>query len=224
MRVPPLDASRLSALNITLPGFTQESQVFDQQFSFSTDHFSSSHQSNFIGVRYLSEDESEVVQFKVDGMTFSRLEPYTSWEDTLSKVRELWQIYLTAVKPDTVTRIATRTVNELVLPGPSASLAQFLTAPPTLPDGLPTTATGFLSRVLISDSSSKLKISITQASNEKKGSNAKTLSMILDIDVFGKRELEPDSDELWTELAACRELRNRAFFSSITDQMLEKLK
>ncbi|MBE0461827.1 MAG: TIGR04255 family protein, partial [Candidatus Aminicenantes bacterium] len=45
------------------------------------------------GFRYLSSDEKEIVQARMDGFTFNKLFPYTKWEDLRNEAHRLWLIY-----------------------------------------------------------------------------------------------------------------------------------
>ncbi len=40
-----------------------------------------------------SEDGKDVVQFRIDGFTFSRLNPYSEWGTVLSEAKRLWLIF-----------------------------------------------------------------------------------------------------------------------------------
>ena len=48
--------------------------------------------------------------------------------------------------------------------------------------------------------------------------------MILDVDAFIAANLSPADRELWTILERLRELKNRSFFGTITEQAAELYK
>ena len=63
-----------------------------------------------------SHDGRLVVQFRRDGFTFSRLSPYSSWEEVFSEAWLLWELYVETAKPLEVSRLAVRYINRLPLP------------------------------------------------------------------------------------------------------------
>ena len=101
------------------------------------------------GFRASSEDDLRVIQFKVDGVTFSRLAPYTTWEEAAAEAKILWQAYADVIAPETVTRIAVRYINHIRLPHPIRDIDDYFTSLPRIPDTLPQVFTSFLSRVTI---------------------------------------------------------------------------
>ena len=74
------------------------------------------------GFIYRTEDKTRAFQATLNGFTFNRLPPYTSWEEFRDEAKYLWKIYKEVCKPITVVRTALRFVNRLELPGPNLSL------------------------------------------------------------------------------------------------------
>jgi len=60
------------------------------------------------GYFYISSDDKQVVQARLDGFTFSRLKPYEKWESMRDEARRLWQLYVKFASPEFITRIAVR--------------------------------------------------------------------------------------------------------------------
>src|SRR6266446_4750720 len=54
--------------------------------------------------RLHSEDGKNIVQLRKDGFAFSRLSPYTTWEELFSEAWRLWQMYVEAAKPQEVSQ------------------------------------------------------------------------------------------------------------------------
>ena len=65
------------------------------------------------GIHVKTADEKSVAQFRVDGFTFNRLKPYTSWEEILPEARDLWLVYCDIAKPKSVSRLGTRYINHI---------------------------------------------------------------------------------------------------------------
>jgi len=83
------------------------------------------------GYMFRSEDEFNVVQFRVDGFTFNRLKPYTSWKSVWPQALELWRKYQNMALPVAITRMALRYINHIELPSRAFRLDDVLTCPPS---------------------------------------------------------------------------------------------
>src|SRR4029077_18354423 len=100
-----------------------------------------------IGYRFSAADGRQLVQFRLDGFTFSRLAPYTQWETVFEEASRLWRVYETAAPLEEVSRIAVRYINLLPLPASKVQdFSPFLTAPPPVPKDLNVLLRHFLSR------------------------------------------------------------------------------
>src|SRR5438445_7655322 len=87
------------------------------------------------GFRFITADGIQIVQFRRDGFTFSRLAPYTRWEEVFDEASRLWKIYTGTVPCEEVARVAVRYINRLLLPAVQRKLSEFLTALPPVPKG-----------------------------------------------------------------------------------------
>lgn len=171
------------------------------------------------GFRVSSDDETRVVQFKVDGFAFSRLTPYTNWDDVADEARELWERYARAVEPDTVTRIAVRYINHIRLPHPIREIDEYFTSLPRLPEALPQVLSSFLTRVTIFEEEQQFSAHVSHALVDD--IDPDRLGVLLDIDAFRQGVLEPDADELWETFESLRAFKNLIFFESITERTAE---
>ena len=169
------------------------------------------------GYRYSSEDGHRVAQFRVDGFTFSQLEPYNTWDEMKKEAARLWEVYVDAVSPDPITRVSTRYINILKLPL-NTELKEYLEAPPTIPAGLNQELGSFLTRVDIHDPTIEARGFLTQA---LEGVHDDYAPIVLDIDVFVTKEFDPREDNLWQCLEQLRDFKNTVFFESITDKAVE---
>ena len=180
-------------------------------------------QSTKAGFRLERQSPPFVVLARVNGITISRLAPYDTWEDLSQEAGELWKAYCEISKPETVTRVATRFVNRIELPIAGLDFDDYLAAAPKVPKGLPQILTHFMSRLVIPDEDSGSDIAIAQAF-ESVNPLAQKVAIILDIDVFKEVDLPFDSPEIWNTLNTMRNLKNQAFFDSLTPQALELFK
>ena len=163
-----------------------------------------------------SADNKKVAQFSTGGFTFSRLKPYTHWEDILAEAKDLWQLYVAKASPELVTRIAVRYINQLNIPLPINDFTRYLTAPPNIPDTIPQAVSHFLTRVVVHDAELDTMANITQAL--QKSSSPDYVTIILDIDVYKQKELGFDESDIWLTFGQFHDLKNRIFFDSITEE------
>lgn len=172
------------------------------------------------GLRFETEDEKYVVQFRRDGFTFSRLAPYTNWETVFAEARRLWGRYVEVMSPEAVTRVAVRFINRLSLPLP-LSLQEYLMCAPTVPDDVPGVASGFVTQITLLHEETGISMRITQKS-EKSLEPGKT-AILLDNDVFKVDEdgFGTDIDTLAGTFEQMRDLKNTIFFNSITEKTAE---
>jgi uncharacterized protein (TIGR04255 family) len=167
-----------------------------------------------IGIRLHSPDEKYVAQLRIDGFTLSRLVPYESWEPLFREARRLWAGYLECVGQLSITRTATRYINNLRLP-PTEPLDRFLRLVPAIPAGLPQGLSGFLQRYILLEAEPEATVILTQALEV--ATLDKPLPVILDIDAFRSSRHSGDDVTVWNSLGQLRNLKNRIFFSCLTE-------
>ncbi len=166
------------------------------------------------GFVYRSKDKSRAFQATVNGFTFNRLSPYTSWEDFRDEAKYLWEIYKEICKPEAVVRIAIRFVNRLELPGPNLSLKEYLRIVPEIAAGLPQVQlSNFFMQLQIPQEDCILIINEASVPS----TNPEVVAIILDFDLFREQTWQTDDEEIWHLLEKLRILKNVAFETSITD-------
>jgi uncharacterized protein (TIGR04255 family) len=163
-----------------------------------------------------SDDGKNVIQFRRDGFTFSRLRPYTQWETVAAEAKRLWGLYSAKASPGTVTRIALRCINNLSIRLPINDFADYLTAPPTIPHTLPQELRHFMTRVTVREAELDTQANIIQALD--KSAKPDEVAIFLDIDVYKEQETDFDDSKIWSTFELLRELKNRIFFDSITEK------
>jgi uncharacterized protein (TIGR04255 family) len=162
------------------------------------------------GYRFRSQDGLEIASFKQDGFSFSRLKPYTRWEQVFSEAERLWKSYVSAAAAEEVTRIALRFINRILLPLPIADFARYLTAPPAIPPSAPQDVTSFLFRSVLFDAKTGITTNFTQVvEGHPEGTN---LPFILDVDAYIMKSMNPDSAELTSGFVTLREMKKPCVF------------
>jgi len=170
---------------------------------------------NHLGYRYTSADGLRVIQATINGFTFSRLKPYENWENLRGEAYPLWELYQETVRSEVFTRVATRFINVLEIPGPTIDLDDYLTAAPIIPKTLPQVYAGFFSRIVVPDEKTQTTAIVTQAFEP--GSNPQITPIILDVDVFKVKQFANEAD-VWATIDSLREVKNRIFFDWITEK------
>jgi uncharacterized protein (TIGR04255 family) len=174
-------------------------------------------QNKNVGYKFTSQDEKYIAQFRTDGFTFSRLEPYETWEAMRDEAKRLWQIYLEVAKPEAITRVAVRYINALRIPLPLNDFKEYLTAPPEVPEGLPQGVSGFLSRIGLKEPTIHADCIFTQALEE---GNQEEITVVLDIDAFMLSTFDANELHFWEKIEQLRNFKNQVFFKSITDKTI----
>lgn len=172
------------------------------------------------GIFLRRPDQSEVVQFRLNGFTLNRLRPYTSWASVREDALSLWQRYVDAARPKSVVRLALRYINHIPLPVGIVDIDDVLRLKLDLPPEIPQTVLGFLTRVTIADHTTRSMVNLTQSLEAGLEPGQRTL--ILDIDAYQNGNWEPDSDDIEGVLEVLHELKNQVFFASLTEATLER--
>lgn len=171
------------------------------------------------GYFFTSEDHKQVVQFRLDGFTFSRLRPYQQWSHLRDEAKRLWEVYNLQVSPIAVERLAVRYINSIEIPSKKFDLEDYFTTPPDIPEGLACLMEQFFSRMLIHFPEKGTKAFVTQTISET--SDPLVTPIILDIDAFVESSFKPNSEAIWSALETLRDLKNQIFFSSVTEKAKE---
>lgn len=169
------------------------------------------------GFLYKSEDNKNIVQFRVDGFTFNRLRPYTTWEEMVGAAKELWQVYTKYSAPIQVTRIATRFINHIKLPLPIEDFATYMNAPPQNPSKQDVVA-GYLTRIKLMDKKNDIGTNIIQTF--EKGTENRVITLLLDIDTYSNKNYKADDPGIWDQFDKLRIKKNDIFFDSLTDKAI----
>lgn len=208
-----------------LPGLEVRTEIQSRQLEIqsSAENIQAEQKSDYLGYRYSdSEDEPTlIVQFRVDRFTLSILKNYDSWERTIELASDYWSQYSSCNSFSQVKRVATRYINELRLPKSLHQFSDYLTCPPELPEAVPSGISSYLIRTVSQNEEGDPVIILTQA---LKRATEKFVPIALDIDVFSEKLPLADPDAIWGKLEECRELKNTAFFESLTPKALELYK
>jgi uncharacterized protein (TIGR04255 family) len=173
------------------------------------------------GFLFWSADKKQVVQFRLDGFTFSRLKPYGSWEESFPEAMRLWKIYRDELKPVNIKRVASRFINSIEIPQSKFELKDYFVDPPQPPKGLPQELDGFLSRLIVRFEENVR--AVTTFTNQP-SSKPDAAAVLFDIDVFADVKFPANYDQLPSIFDKLHKIKNDIFERSLTDKTKELFK
>ncbi len=173
------------------------------------------------GVRFRSSDGRHIAQFNLDGFVFSRLEPYEKWERLFDEALRLWTVFKEMAQPAEIQRIGLRFINRIPLPPGELRFEDYIQPAPTPPLDLNLPFHAFMHHDTLAVPGHPYAINVIRTIQAPQTSDASGIALILDIDVFTKREFELTDELLSRRLREMRWLKNKAFFGSITKKAVE---
>lgn len=175
------------------------------------------------GLRLESADKIQIAQFNRDGFSFSRVQPYDSWEQFCSEGLRLWQLHMDLAKPAEIQRVGLRFINRMVL-SLDEQIEDYLLISPQKPQGLDLPVAGFFYHEAFGVPEYPYAINIRRTVQPIDKPIAKEIGLVLDIDVFTTQPVEPESGVIERYLAEMRWLKNKVFYGSIAPKAMEKFK
>lgn len=170
------------------------------------------------GYIFVSKAEGKAVQARRDGFTFNKLRPYSHWEAFSAEAKELWERYVALARPASVQRVALRYLNRIPLPLPLRDLREFCLLFPDLPQALPQGMSAFFLRVTLPDPEAPCASTVT-LTFEPALPGATVLNLILDNEAaYVLGSLNVDTEVIWSRLAVLRDLKNKVFDATLTEE------
>jgi uncharacterized protein (TIGR04255 family) len=176
-----------------------------------------------IGFKVSSTDKLHVAQFNKEAFVFSRLKPYEDWGRFSSEALRLLTIYSNLLKPTEVKRIGLRFINHIAITQEKIELADYYKYPPEPLKELDWTLTGYLHHDTMQIPGTVYGVNLIKTVQNFPGE----IGLILDIDVFMQNMQNPfEYDELRIKkcLEEMRWVKNKIFFGSLTDKIIQELK
>ena len=171
------------------------------------------------GYRFDSVDGTQVVQFRTNGFTFSKLNSlYPGWLEFNTEAKKMLDIYLDTVSPISATRIALRYINLIKIPEKSFELEKYFTISPIIPKELPQDIVSYLNRILLKDDKSDALCFLTQTIDPNTALDKENTNFIFDVDVFFQNvSLNPKAQDFWSKFDVLRDFKNKIFFQGLTE-------
>lgn len=172
--------------------------------------------STVLGYRFRSKDNQHVVQVRLNGFAFSRLDPYDRWEAFRDEAHRLWRLYRQVVPFGAIQVFATRYINRLVVPA-GRPINEYLNVYPSLPPE-PLPQQGPLAfvrlQLYIPEPQGELTIQVQTVPSGETDKDAYILDNDLRFPAVGLSE-----ETIWKRLETARNLKNDYFFAEITEEM-----
>jgi uncharacterized protein (TIGR04255 family) len=165
---------------------------------------------------------NQAVQARMDGFSFSRLEPYEDFDRLRNEARRLWDIYRVVTRPTKITRLAVRYINQLNLPGTKVEPEDYLNVYPYLSNKLPDELRSmgpFLMNLHLQQPDLRGVLVLNQALTAPKKPD--TISVVLDFDLHVDTPPVASEQELWEFFEKLRQRKNEYFEACITDKTRE---
>lgn len=170
------------------------------------------------------ENMPYAVQFRRNGFTFSRLAPYTTWEDLRDNAKRLWKHYSENIGEVSVTRLATRYINRVQVPYPLVDGEEWLKGvrrPLTSPSEF-SQIVSFMDQMVSIDAPSGATVGVLIIA-QPTPAGAVEVDVLVDIDVFRQvTDLDPVSSKIWEVIEDFRNVKNRVFFNVVGSAIIEK--
>jgi uncharacterized protein (TIGR04255 family) len=179
------------------------------------------HRTQWNGFRLQDEQNHYVAQFTPTGVVFSRLEPYEEWAGFQAEALRFWHIFLELAEPTVIQRLGVRYINRIPL-ADGEQPSRYLNTVPTAPPGLELTAESFFHQDTYPVPGYPYSINWVRTIQPAGADPADGRALIVDIDIFTQELLQLDKETLAQKLREMRWLKNKVFFSCITQHALEK--
>ncbi|SRR6266481_6044014 len=222
-----LDLPKLGSIHARISDtYTVKHENKETQISFAVGPDNTTQQAvtgKIIGYRFEAPNEKYVLQATLNGFTLSKLAPYQNWEEFLAEAKKLLGIFIEVSGQQTIVRTAVRYINRIELYGPTVDFDDYLSAGPKIPAGLPQRLAEFVTRNVIYYPEINTSMVLVQALDVANVAN-EIFPVILDIDVSREESYDLKSERQWVILSELHDLKNGAFFESLTGKTLELLK
>lgn len=173
---------------------------------------------NEAGYVYRSADGLDIVQTRSDGFAFGRLAPYQSWDSMLDEGWRQWQLYREMFRPTDITRLSTRFINRLQLPGPALDFDDYLLVGPRLPQGVPERIASYSTVVAIPEIRTSTRAMVRQVFDGAT-TDMTLVPVLLDIDVVRECNVAADNKaHINAALDELRRVKNEVFFGCVTEK------
>lgn len=177
------------------------------------------HNSQWNGFRLQSTDERYVVQFAPANVVFSRLKPYEGWKVFQKEAMKIWDVFLALAEPAAIERLGVRFINRISLINNDLP-SEYLQKVQPSPSGLDLPTESFFYQDTYQVPGYPYRINWGRTVQSQQPDSQQDKALLVDIDVYTVKPFSIDRELLMERLAEMRWLKNKVFFSCITDKAL----
>jgi len=215
-------AALLDQLKAKLPNYphSQRQQEFGVETHISAEGESVRQHHAWHGFRMEDADRRHVAQFTRNGFVFSRLKPYQDWGKFEAEAQRLWSIYRELAEPTEIQRLGVRFINFISVE--PKDVATLLTLPPRSPKSIKLPISAFLHQTMFNIPDHPYELNVIQTLQPPAPPERESYGLILDLDVGTTRVVQ--FDEMDNRLLQMQFIKNKAFFSLLTETALERFR
>ena len=175
-----------------------------------------------IGYKYISLDQKQIMQFRKNGLSFSRLSIYDGWEINYEKMLKLWKVYCSIMVPQSITRVAVRFINRFHISG-IITLKEYFKSYIQYNTDISPDWQQMSYRLFLSHNGGIKSHIIFDCNVDQNNHNT---NVLFDMDVFSDQlVLAPsDNSKLDDIFKRLRRVKNDVFEKSITDKIRDRIR
>ncbi len=163
-----------------------------------------------------SKTDRHIAQLTPQGVIFSRLKEYDCWATFEAEALRFWGAYLELADPPLIERLGLRFINQVRLASTDTP-AVFLAQPPLPPRDLPLDSDHFFHQDTYQVSGHPYLVNSVRTLQVLPDQQR---ALILDTDVALEPRSLLEAEELANRLAEMRYIKNKLFFTCMTDEAL----
>lgn len=220
-RAQPIESIDPDKLNKYLSSQLIDYSSFKTEHELVIEHQIESGQANvkqthgWRAIRVTSNDGRYVVHFGRNGLTVSRLAPYTNWNDFQNEAFRLWRCYRGFLNPPETQILTLRFIN-LIGIDTLEEIEKFLEpgGAPSIPANFPFHIDKFIHQTSFGITGYDYRLNLIQSVKTASPNSKFKLKLVVDIDVSVSTPMDSLDDQLMEQrLAEMRWIKNKAFFS-----------
>lgn len=219
-RIPELEALHESYKN-HYPDI-KPIQVFEKFFAFGEPAPTSEQPQDSSwtqGYQMWASNHQELHTCRLNGFSYNKLKPYLDGSNAIIKTIAGWDIFQKNIPNIEVDKLAVRNINVIDITETRFELDDYLMLSPKIPDTLSGhDMVGFFVNTVLNFPEHNASCSITLAPQPGTGSG---LSILLDIEAKKSATNISTCDEIKAELECLKYIKDKVFFSIITDKARE---
>ncbi len=170
-----------------------------------------------LGWRFGTKSGKYAVQARSDWFIFSRLRPYSTWNEFAKEAEKVWRVFANIYTPSSIQGVSVRFINELGL-SLGETVEKYLKFYINVPEGVPQAFVNYFARIELQQS----KDTVATIQSGLLPPLPDSARLLLDIEL-SKTVTPKDDRELWAAINSLQEPKNQIFFGCITDEWKARL-